>query len=425
MGPRFRQNLHAMPVAQLSLTDARRLALRCQLLDGGGALPAGKEGVARAIERLGYVQIDTIAAVNRAHHHTLWVRCPDYDPGMLHALQADDRRVFEYWAHAMAYLPMSDYRYYIPRMRAGGRVGAREWLTEHGDVIETVLARIRAEGPLTSKDFEPPPGTKRGTWWDWKPAKRALEILFWQGDLMIAERRNFQKVYDLTERVLPPGVDSTPPSDEACGRFQVRRALRALGVARDREVLEFVKMVAKPIVRRALDDLVDSGEVVEVDVEGAKGGACYALAERLEEPAGEAAEPGVQILSPFDGLIIQRPRTKWLFDFDYAIECYLPEAKRKYGYFVLPILFGDRLVGRLDPKADRKAERLIVRKLWLEPGFEATDAFLEQLGRALARFAAFNRCASVKVERMSPPKGRGAVSRHARAALAAGKGPAG
>jgi len=130
----------------------------------------------------------------------------------------------------------------------------------------------------------------------------------------------------------------------------------------------------------------------------------------------------VHVLSPFDGLIIQRPRTKWLFDFDYTIECYLPEAKRKYGYFVLPILFGDRLVGRLDPKADRKAERLIVRKLWLEPWFEATDGFLARLGDALARFAAFNGCTSIAVERMSPPKGRGVISRRARAALAAGEG---
>jgi len=186
-----------MPAAQLtlSLSDARRLALRGQLLDGGCALPTGVEGVARTIERLGYVQIDTIAAVNRAHHHTLWVRCPDYDPEMLHALQSEDRRVFEYWAHAMAYLPMSDYRYYVPQMnriREHGTPWMRDWKKKHGAVLDVVLGRIRAEGPLTSKDFEPPPGTKRGTWWDWKPAKRALELLFWQGDLMIAERRNFQ-----------------------------------------------------------------------------------------------------------------------------------------------------------------------------------------------------------------------------------------
>ena len=415
-----------MPAVHVSLPDARRLALRCQLLDGETPLPSGKEGVAQAIERLGYVQIDTIAVVNRAHHHTLWTRRPDYDPEMLHDLQVVDRRVFEYWAHAIAYLPISDYRYFVPQMnriREQGTPWMRDWREQHGELMDAVLERIRAEGPLTSKAFEPPPGTKRGTWWDWKPAKRALELLFWQGDLMIAERCNFQKVYDLTERVLPASVDATPPSDEECGRFQVRRALQGLGIARDREILEFVKVADKPIVRKALVDLTEAGEVVSIEVEGTKRAPCYALAEQLEAPLGAPIESRVHVLSPFDGLIIGRVRTEWLFDFDYTLECYLPEAKRKFGYFVLPILFEDRLVGRLDPKADRVAGTLIVRKLWLEPRFEATDEFLSYLGTSLARFAGFNGCASVKVQRVAPAKLRGAVSRNVRAAFAsAGRG---
>jgi uncharacterized protein YcaQ len=411
-----------MPAPQLSLTDARRLALRSQLLDGEGSLPAGKEGVARAIGRLGYVQIDTIAVVNRAHHHTLWTRCPDYDPKMLHELQAVDRRVFEHWAHAMAYLPISDFRYFVPQMnriREQGTPWMRDWRKKQGAVMDAVLERIRAEGALTSKDFESPPGVKRGTWWDWKPAKRALELLFWQGDLMITERRNFQKVYDLTERVLPSSVPATPPTDEECGQFQVRRALQALGIARDREILEFVKVTDKPVVRQALADLVEIGDVVPVEVRGTKDRTCYALSEQLEPAAGEPAEARVLILSPFDGLVIQRARTEWLFDFEYTLECYLPQAKRKYGYFVLPILFENRLVGRLDPKADRKEKTLIVRKLWLEPWFEATDDFLAQLATALVRFADFNGCESVDVERVSPAKLRGPVSRHVRAPFAA------
>ena len=415
-----------MPAPQLSLTDARRLALCCQLLDGKSGLPSGKEGVAEAVDRLGYVQIDTIAVVNRAHHHTLWTRCPEYDPKMLHELQAVDRRVFEYWAHAIAYLPISDYRYFVPRMnriREQGTPWMRGWREKHGDVVDAVLERVRAEGALTSKDFEPPPGVKRGTWWDWKPAKRALELLFWQGDLMITERRNFQKVYDLTERVLPSSVDATPPTDAECGRFQVRRALQALGVARDREILEFVKVTDKPVVRAALSELIDVGEVVAIEVDGASERAGYALAERLEIALGERVESRVFILSPFDGLVIQRSRTKWLFDFEYTLECYLPPVKRKYGYFVLPILFEDQLVGRLDPKADRKEGVLLVRKLWLEPWFEATDDFLAQLATALVRFARFNGCESVKVERVSPAKLRALVSRYVRTAFAAnGKG---
>jgi len=380
--------------------------------------------VAEAIERLGYVQIDTIAVVRRAHHHALWTRCPDYEQESLHELQAADRRVFEYWAHAMAYLPTSDYRFYVPQMnriRAEGTAWMREWRAKHSDVLEVVLARIRAEGPLSSKDFVPPEGTKRGTWWDWKPSKRALELLFWQGDLMIVERRNFQKVYDLTERVLPATVDRTQPSDAECGRFQVRRALRALGVARDREIVDFVKVVERPVVRAALGELVENREVVPIEIEGRSEQACYALAERLEgaRPVGANGDPKrrVSLLSLFDGLVIQRPRTSWLFDFDYTIECYVPEPKRKYGYFVLPILCGDRLVGRLDPKADRKTGRLIVRGLWMEADFDPDEEFLELLGNALARFAAFNSCSAVSVEKASPAKLRGAVSRCARAAI--------
>ncbi len=182
-------------------------------------------------------------------------------------------------------------------------------------------------------------------------------------------------------------------------------------------------MADKPIVRKALVDLTEAGEVVSIEVEGTKRAPCYALAEQLEAPLGAPIESRVHVLSPFDGLIIGRVRTEWLFDFDYTLECYLPEAKRKFGYFVLPILFEDRLVGRLDPKADRVAGTLIVRKLWLEPRFEATDEFLSYLGTSLARFAGFNGCASVKVQRVAPAKLRGAVSRNVRAAFAsAGRG---
>jgi len=410
-----------MPNVSLPLVEARRLAVRSQLLDGEGAeLPRGRDGVAAVVEQLGYVQIDTISVVERAHHHVLWARCPDYRPEMLDGLQAIERRVFEYWAHAMAYLPMADYRYYVPQMnriRAGGTTWMGEWRAKHGDVIDAVLARIRAEGALTSEDFEAPPGAKRGTWWDWKPAKRALELLLWQGDLMVTARRRFQKVYDLTERVLPAGVDASPASDAACGRFQVRRALAALGVALEGEIAAFAKVAERSTVKRSLEELTEAGEVATIDVEGGGRTAHYALAARLDAVPRGASEARVVLLSPFDGLIIQRARAAWLFGFDYALECYRPEAKRMYGYFVLPILFGERLVGRLDPKADREAGRLVIKTLWLEPGFDAGDAFLRELAAALARFAAFNGCASVDVERISPAALRRALARHVRAAV--------
>ena len=379
------------------------MALRAQLLDGRAPL-TGKEGVARAIDHLGYVQIDTIAAVARAHHHTLWTRCPDYTPAILHDLQAAERRVFEYWAHAIAYLPLSDYRYYTPRMdriRAVGPAWLRAWREEHRHVLEEVRRRIETEGALTSKDFEPPPGTRRGTWWDWKPAKRALEILFWQGDLMISERRNFQKVYDLTERILPADVDTTRPTPEELGGFHVRRALSAMGLAREREIVATLHVVKSALVAETLAGMLESRGVLRLSIEGIDE-PYYTLPGALDGDPAAAPPDRARILSPFDSLIIQRDRIERLFGFSYALECYLPAAKRKHGYFVLPILWRDRLIGRLDPKADRKTETLIVRNLVFEPGFTEFDAALPAFAEAVASFAHFNRCEQITFDRITP-----------------------
>lgn len=228
---------------RISSKQARRIVLNAQLLGSGIKLSKGKEGIAQTIEKLGYIQIDTIAVIERAHHHTLWCRRADYDPIMLHELQTKDRRVFEYWGHAMSYLPISDYRYFLPKMRNFENPKSK-WaeisLAKCGHLMQPVLERIRKEGPLSSKDFKPPPGTKRGNWWDWKPAKIALEMLFWKGDLMVTERRNFQKVYDLTERVLPGNVDTSIPDKDETGQFLVRRSLSANGILQEKEIFNFL-----------------------------------------------------------------------------------------------------------------------------------------------------------------------------------------
>lgn len=391
-----------MPQLTLSIDQARRIAVRSQRL-APSSPSAGKEATAQTIEHLGYVQIDTIAVVARAHHHTLWARCHDYSPVFLHELAAVDRRIFEYWAHAMAFLPLSDYRFYIPRMerhRTSQRAWLSAWKAEHGHVLDEVLNRIRVEGALASKDFEPQPGTVRGTWWDWKPAKRALEILFWQGDLMISERRNFQKIYDLTEHVLPAGTDATCPSEEELGQFHVIRALQGLGVARPTEIRDAFHIVNLAQISKTLEKMQEAGDVVGVSIEGLDD-VYYALPSTLDRepilPSNQA-----HILSPFDNLTIQRERMKRLFGFEYTIECYLPEAKRQYGYFVLPILWKDKLIGRLDAKADRKTKTLILRKLWFEPTVIAIDEALLPLSEVLARFARFNDCRTIELDSIAP-----------------------
>jgi uncharacterized protein YcaQ len=406
-----------MATHTMSSAQARRFALNAQLLDDDAGISSqGKQGVAEVIDKLGYVQIDTIAVVRRAHHHTLWTRRPDYRPEMLHELQAHDRRVFEYWGHAASYLPMSDYRYYLPRMRRFHNPKSkweRERLEKHGHLMEPVLERIREEGPLTSKDFEPPPGTKRGEWWDWKPSKVALELLFGRGDLMVTERRNFQRVYDLTERVLPDDVDTRLPHDDELGRFFVRRALSAHGIAREREIQDYIDAAGRGLMSKSLADLVDAGQVVPVEIEDGDGTDYFALRETIEDASTMGSVPArVILLSPFDNLIIERQRLKRLFDFDYTLECYVPAAKRKYGYFSLPILWREDLVGRLDAKADRKDRNLIMRNLVFEERFHGFDGFLPPFVQALTGFAQFNRCETVSLENVTPEDPRSLLKSH-------------
>ncbi len=386
----------------VSLNEARRIVLRAQGLDDGVRF-AGKTGVQEIIDHLGYVQIDTIAVIERAHHHTLWNRCSDYSPGHLHDLQAIDRTLFEHWAHALAFLPTSDYRFYLPRMtrmRDRPNDRTRQWITEHANVLDTVLGRIRKEGALTSKDFEPPPGTKRGTWWDWKPAKRALEILFWQGTLMVSERRNFQKVYDLTERVLPSAIDTSQPTEDELARFHIHRALRGLGIAREREIRNAFHIVNQRAVSEGLKSLQSQGAVLPLSVEGLDD-VYYVQPTALESIPPESSDRLV-ILSPFDNLVIQRERLSHLFGFDYTIECYVPAPKRKYGYFVLPILWEDALIGRLDAKAERSTRTLLVKKLWFEKTFDTIKDALPALADALADFARFNGCTTVDLGPIAP-----------------------
>jgi len=391
---------------KLSQPDARALALRAQLLDGQSSIPTGKDGVLRTIDQLGYVQIDTIAAVKRSHHHTFWIRHPDYGEEQLHDLQARDRLIFEYWGHAMSYLPMSDYRFCLPRMR-NFRNPRHAWISHRLDgcahLLAPILDRIRQEGPLSAKDFARSEDEKRGTWWDWKPAKFALEYLFWRGDLMISERRNFQKVYDLAERVLRADVDLRMPTEEEVGHFLVRRALKACGILRQRDIQAFMQpaggrdsdwqAVDKSAIHKATAELVEAHEIRAVAIEDAEDVTWYALAESVEnQPLDRPGMGPVFLLSPFDNLVIRRDWLTKLFGFDYTLECYLPAEKRQNGYFVFPILWGDRLVGRLDPKADRQTKTLVVRNLVFEPGFQVSDEFIGQLKETLNRFARFNDC---------------------------------
>lgn len=378
---------------KVSLARARAFILHRQMLSDGSA--SGTANVLQVLGRLGYVQIDTINVVERAHHHTLWSRAAGYRPDMLGELQKGGK-VFEYWAHAMCYLPMADYRFYRRHMaefpdRSRWYQG---YYKKYGRLAEEVLARIKAEGPLSAADFEAPKRRKRQGWWDWKPAKTALEMLFYRGDLMVADRRGFQRVYDLTPRVLPKGIDASLPGEKEARRFFVRRALSAMGLAAEGDIGKYIAVGGKP--GAVLAEMEKNKEVIRVQITGlAK--PQFALAELLDEMEGKPSPgEGVKLLSPFDNAVILRQRTRDLFGLDFSMECYLPHNKRKYGYFSLPILWRNVLVGRLDPKADREAGALVVRSLHLER--RQPESFFSELAAELERYADFNRCGSIKLE---------------------------
>ncbi len=382
----------------LSQREAKRLALNNQGLHKSKPFGVGKTATLRCIEQLGYVQIDTISVVNRAHHHTLWSRLPAYAQHQLDTLQAE-RRIFEYWYHAAAYLPIQDFRFCLRRMHAIAS-GELHWFQPEKKVMQFALDRIKAEGPLMAKDFAPAKEKKAGAWWEWKPAKQALEQLFMEGKLMITRRNNFHKVYDLPENVLPSGVDTSVPNEEEFCRFLIFRAIRAHAVVTDSEIC-YLRKGIKKAVQSELQQLLSDGEVVEVCV-GKSNLVFYSTPATLNALNKTRREKRVHLLTPFDNAVIQRKRLHQLFDFDYQIECYVPEAKRVYGYFCLPILYGDQFVGRLDPKADRKTGRFLVRNLYLEKSLRNVDAFALALKSQLVKLAEFNGCPEITIERTEP-----------------------
>jgi uncharacterized protein YcaQ len=388
----------------LSKEKARNFFLSRQLLTGN-KLRKGKVGTQRIIEHLGYVQIDTINVVERSHHLVLHTRQADYKQAILHDLQAKDRKVFEYWAHAASYVPMKDYRYYLPAIKRKPKPGSwfDQWTKKNPNLVKQVKRRIEKEGPLAPSDFGDVENRKRGPWWDWKPAKSALEVLFWRGDLMITERRNFQRVYDLTERVLPKHVDNTMPTALEEKEFFVRRALNALGIATIGDINRYIGISGK--LNKWLKSMHERGEIYEIEITGS-GKPYYALTRDLEKMThkSESIDDIVRLLSPFDNTIILRDRTQALFDFNYSLECYVPRPKRKYGYFSLPILWHNQLVGRVDPKADRSRKVLLIQNLHIEKYIDDQDVFFKALATAINDFAGFNECERVEVNNNVPSR---------------------
>lgn len=359
-----------------------------------GQFGKGREAVYKLIEHLGYIQVDTNYTVERAHHHAIFSRVPDYRMEWLEDLQADGR-VFEFFTSDSGYQPMHEFRYSLPVKQAF--LSARKPLTPaETNLMNSVLDRVVREGPLMLKDFENDRLQASSGWWDWRPAKMALERLYLDGRLMSTRTRDFQKVYDLPRNLVPDDIDTTMPTPEEFARHVIRRTLRSLGIAYVKEMVWRARFVKGHLIRKELPKMVAEGEVCPVTIKGFETAPLYMLAalkNKKIELSGDAF-----ILSPFDTLNVFRHRLRDFFGFDYQIECFVPAPKRKYGYFSLPVLVGDRLVARMDSKADRKEKVLIVHNLHFEP-VKIPKTEIGKIKEALRAWATFNGCRKIVLKK--------------------------
>lgn len=400
-------------VLELSIKQARRLMIGSQLLSGPPPKRPTKRKMREVIQHLGAVQIDSISVVERSHHLVLWSRLGNHPTDWLHELHGKDRALFEYWAHACAYVPIELYGCFR-RIMLGfeDRIDDRldEWFEGNPGILDHVMEHVRQNGAVTTKSFEPPEGAERAQAWAWygnKPTNLALDILWTSGKLMIDRREKFQRHYDLAERVYPEWDDSRMPSLDEERDTLAEITINALGVSTARWLPDYFRThrghnaITAKNAKETLERLIERGVAVpgrikELDVDVAI--STKAL-ERRFKPSRTT------LLSPFDNLIWHRPRTKELFDFDVNLEIYIPKAKRRYGYFSLAILHRDELVGRLDPKVDRKSGVLYIRALHLEPDFVGRDddRFYFELAETLRDFRDFNGATEICVETADPP----------------------
>jgi hypothetical protein len=388
--------------AHLSLADAQRVAIAAQALDQP-PVQATKADVLALVRRLGCVQIDTIHVVARSPYFVLWSRLEQYDPCWLDELLHPDRQVFEYWAHAASIVPIEHWPLFASRREKyslGEDGWWPEWYRENGEVIAQVLAEIRERGPLGAADFAAPPDHRGGGWWEWKPAKRALDALWSAGELMIERRINFHRRYDLRERVLPPALAEQTLSEEQQRRGLAALALRAMGLATARQLADYFRQ-RQAGLSDVLEQFVAEGSAERVQVADWPTPA-YISRELWQTAATLPPIERTTLLSPFDSLIWDRGRTRAMWGFDYTIECYTPAPKRRYGYFTLPILRRGDLVGRLDAKAERKAGVFRVKALHLEPGVAPDEDVAQDVAVALQRCADWHRTPEVVVEWTDP-----------------------
>jgi uncharacterized protein len=368
--------------------------------------PATKVDVRQMIQQMYALQIDTIHVVARSPYLVLWSRLGEYPQRWLDELLAEGA-LFEYWARAACFLPSEEYPLYRRLMLDGLTWNGKSWgvwLREHAELVDRLLAHIREHGPARSAEFARAGGAQAG-WWNWTDEKTALEGLWMRGDVMVANRQNFQRVYDLRERILPDWDNANTPPVEAVYETFVLNTVKALGVTKAAWVADYFGLYKK-VAQAAIERLAQRGQLLTTPVEGWDMPGYFhpdhqeaiAAAARGQIPVSKTT-----LLSPFDPLVWDRARAQDLFNFTYRIECYTPAPKRIYGYFTLPILYNNALIGRLDPKAHRREGIFEVKALHLEPGVVVVDALVAEMKCALHACAAWHKTPQVIVRAASVP----------------------
>jgi uncharacterized protein YcaQ len=371
----------------MSKAQARHVWLRAQRLDASAPFGEGPQATAAAVEHLGYVQIDTINVIERCHHHILWSRIPAYRRADLRQAQSVDKSIFEYWTHALSYVPTTDFRFFIPDMKLHRREGHKWFATVTPADLRKVLRLLRKDGALTIRDIDDDVLVdKEHLWASRKPSKRALQLAFYTGVVTISERNGMLKTYELIERHF--GWDR-PPKSASTGEvsnYLLDRALRAQGLV-SLDSICHLDAPRKPAIRRLIESRVRRNELVPVALEGAAKQEHWARPDVLETSGDDASEM-VHILSPFDPLIIQRKRTELFFGYGHRFEAYVPKEKRVFGYFALPVLAGDDIVAAIDLKTDRKSRELLMQK-WNWIGKRPRKELKRRIEEELHRFERF------------------------------------
>lgn len=369
----------------LSLAEARRVWLAAQRLDAAAPFGSGPAATRAAVEHLGYVQIDTINVIERSHHHILWSRIPDYRRADLAVALSEEKSVFEYWTHALAYVPTRDYRFFMADMRRHRETPEKWFDPVSPKDLRGAIARVRREGPLSIRDIDDDVLVdKDHPWASRKPSKRALQLGFYRGDLTISARSGMVKTYDLTDRHFGWPPRPRPANERQFLDYILDRALRAQGIVS----IDAIQQVRgrRPAMAALIADRVRRRRLVPVTVRELGTTPFWIAAETAIPPEPDAAL--VHILSPFDPLVIQRARLAALFGYEHAFEAYLPKEKRVFGYFALPVLAGDTVVAVADLKTDRAGGKLLIQQ-WTTIDAGRERARRAEIDAALGRFERF------------------------------------